>query len=648
MRNFFAQQEKAKTQTSLLLFYFALAIVGISVAVYAVLRLGFGISGDLGPEQSLAGAGDSASSWFDGSLFAASSLSTLALVILASGFKSLQLLDGGRVVARELGGHRLDRQSSRPEERRLLNVVDEMAIASGLPVPEVYVLEDEDTINAFAAGRTPSDAAIGVTRGCLRLLNRDELQGVIAHEFSHILNGDMRLNMRLMALIFGITVLTLVGRIAFRLGAHSREKGAMPFVLLGLALIVIGFLGSLFGRLIQRAVSRQREFLADAAAVQFTRNPGGIGGALKKIGGLGSHIDHPHAADTGHLMIAAALSDDSGSLFDTHPPLSKRILAIDPQWDGVYPAAKPARPVPPLKSPGADPTDSPGGLAGPIPGTPRVGAVAVAAALSLEALEQAGKLHAANLERSRAMIQEFPPDWREAAQDPSRAPAIIFGLLLDQETDDQHRNLLAQEVDEGLYQESVRLREAFRSLPSTHKIALIDLAIPSIRRLSREEYRAFREITEKLVWRDKKMDLFEFTLQKIVERHLDLYFREKPLPKVRYRRLRALREETTVLLSALANVCGEAGDQRRAAFQEGAGDFVSELGGQAITYRETVSLKEIDQALERFAAASALAKRQLLFAAARTVAHDDKTTDHEAELIRAIADAIGMPVPPLT
>ncbi len=237
-----------------------------------------------------------------------------------------------------LDGRLINSNATEADERKLLNVVEEMAIASGIPVPQVYLLEDEAGINAFAAGHSTGDAAIGVTRGGMKMLSRDQLQGVIGHEFSHILNGDMRLNLRLMGLIFGILCLTVVGRVLLRTRGTKN-----PLPLLGLALIVIGGIGVLFGRLIQAAVSRQREFLADAASVQFTRNPDGLAGALKKIGGLssGSKLESPHAQEASHLFFANGLRSSVSGLMATHPPLEERIRALDPAFDGEFPTVTP-------------------------------------------------------------------------------------------------------------------------------------------------------------------------------------------------------------------------------------------------------------------------------------------------------------------
>ena len=282
-------------------------------------------------------------------LFGLVAMGTSAVIAAGSLYKMAALSGGGHTVAELLGGRLLRADAATPAERRLLNVVEEMAIASGVPVPPVYLLENELGINAFAAGHAPGDAVVAVTAGTLARLSRDELQGVIAHEFSHILNGDMRLNIRLMGVLFGILVIGLTGWIIFRsttggyvrLGARDDDrKGFNPLPLIGLALYVIGYVGVFFGNLIKAAVSRQREFLADASAVQFTRNPDGIAGALKKIGAVaeGSRIQDPHAEEASHMFFGDALSGwtELFGLLATHPPLVERIKRIDPSFDGDF------------------------------------------------------------------------------------------------------------------------------------------------------------------------------------------------------------------------------------------------------------------------------------------------------------------------
>jgi Zn-dependent protease with chaperone function len=328
--DFFEHQDKARKHTKVLVLYFGIAVLCIIASVYFVSLLIFhGYDASKGP-----GAPAVPFVLWDFTLFIRVVLGTLGVVLIGSLYKTYALSKGGSVVAESLGGRLVTLDTTDPDERKLRNVIEEMAIAAGVPVPKVYVLDEEAGINAFAAGHAPGDAAIGVTRGCMTLLNRDELQGVIGHEFSHILNGDMRLNLRVMGVIFGIVCLAVVGRVLIY--SRGGDRGRAPLMVLGLALMVIGAIGAFFGRLIQAALSRQREFLADASAVQFTRNPAGLSGALQKIGGAGSKVGSVHAGEASHLFFGNGLGKPFLGAMATHPPLDERIRAIDPGWDGTF------------------------------------------------------------------------------------------------------------------------------------------------------------------------------------------------------------------------------------------------------------------------------------------------------------------------
>ena len=346
--DFFQHQDEARKSSNRLVVLFALAVIGIVLSVH------FSISALFFWGQASASGSDPNYSfnWFDLDRLVFFAGSTLLVILLGSLYKTWRLSDGGHSIAQLLGGRPLAPNTTDTHERRMLNVVEEMAIASGVPVPTVYLMDGEESINAFAAGFTPQDAVIGVTRGTLELLNRDELQGVIAHEFSHIFNGDMRLNLRLMGVLHGILVIALIGYFIlrtsmFRGSSRGRNGGAAALPLIGLVLVVLGYVGVFFGRMIKSAVSRQREYLADASAVQFTRNPDGIGGALKKIGGLaeGSLIMSPNAEQASHFFfsdgkygkVRAALSGVSHFAFlSTHPPIKDRIRRIDRGWNGRF------------------------------------------------------------------------------------------------------------------------------------------------------------------------------------------------------------------------------------------------------------------------------------------------------------------------
>src|ERR1039457_3972514 len=337
--DFFERQDQARRNTKLLVVYFILGVAMLIVVVYAaalVIFTGVAARHHHGFDEQVQLA------LWNPQVFFGAALGTLAVIALGSGFKTLELAAGGSTVATMLGGRLVDPSTSDPDERKLRNVVEEMALAAGVPVPQVYLLPDERGINAFAAGHSTSDAVVAVTAGAVKLLTRDELQGVIGHEFSHILNGDMRLNLRLMGIIFGILCLAIIGRVLLQTarGGGGRGRGQNPLPLLGLALLIIGYIGVFFGRLIQAAISRQREFLADASSVQFTRNPGGITGALKKIGGRGepgSRLSHARAKELSHMFFGNGISEPFIGLLEPHPPLSDRIRVFDPNFDGKFP-----------------------------------------------------------------------------------------------------------------------------------------------------------------------------------------------------------------------------------------------------------------------------------------------------------------------
>ncbi len=332
--NFFQQQEHARSKTRWLLFIYAVAVVAIVLALDVIFLLVKTFTG--GEEGQAFTLPADINSWVTSESYSLILFSTaiLAFIGLASLYRIMSLRGGGGKVAVSMGGTLVNASHPDRRVRRLLNIVEEMAIASGLPVPQVYVLEQESGINAFAAGYQPEDAAVAVTRGALDMFSRDELQGVLGHEFSHILNGDMRMNMRLLGPLFGIMLIGAMGGLLLRSSAHSRIRssressgGVMVVLLLGLGLTVIGYIGQLAGRLIKSAISRQREFLADASAVQFTRDKSGIAGALKKIFASqhGSRLVDTGTAEVSHMLFANGLQQQFSSLFATHPPVQDRL-----------------------------------------------------------------------------------------------------------------------------------------------------------------------------------------------------------------------------------------------------------------------------------------------------------------------------------
>ncbi|MGE3822386.1 MAG: M48 family metallopeptidase, partial [Isosphaeraceae bacterium] len=486
--DFFEQQDSARRQSGWLVLLFALSVVAIIAAIYAVATL-LTMSAAKGPQTVPA---------FDVGRLGI--VATAVLVVISGGslYKVWALSDGGDGVARMLGGRLISPSTDDPAERRLLNVVEEMALAAGTPVPPVYLLDEEPSINAFAAGLTPGDAVIGVSKGCLDHLSRDEIQGVVGHEFSHILNGDMRLNLRLMGLIHGILVISLVGQILFRIAAHSRPRssrdnekggGAAVFLLVGgVALWLIGLIGVFFGRLIKCAVSRQREFLADASAVQFTRNPEGLAGALKKIGGLqeGSRLRTPNAEQAAHMFFSQGVFSLS-RLLATHPPLEERIRRLDPQFSGAFPREPEGRTV----TFSAEERDEAAARAVGLADASRSVARGVAAPSRVdttpyrlsphEALASVGAPSEAHMEYANELLHGLPPILNEAARDPFSARAVVYALLIDED-----ENVAQGQLDHldsggarGTAVETLRLLPAVRSLGRSARIPLADLTFPA-------------------------------------------------------------------------------------------------------------------------------------------------------------------------
>lgn len=645
--DFFDRQARARRNTKLLVVYFVCGVALLILAVYAAALALFG-GLELGQHRVYAEA-PTVKLW-DPALFMGVAVGTLAVIAIGSGFKTLELAQGGKAVASSLGGRPVSPGTTDPDERKLLNVVEEMALAAGMPVPQVYVLPEEKGINAFAAGHSTSDAVVAVTRGGIRLLTRDELQGVIGHEFSHILNGDMRLNLRLMGIIFGILCLAVIGRmLLYTRSRSSRDKNALP--LLGLALILIGWIGVLFGRLIQAAVSRQREFLADASSVQFTRNPVGLVGALKKIGGLrqGSKLATAHAAEACHMFFGNGMGQPLFRLMDTHPPLADRIRALDPSFDGTFPESGADQ-----GAPAVSPRVQKAGMPPPLPGVGRwqTGAAGLAPpVIAAQALTpNTGNPTTAHLRYAEQLRDSMPASLQAAAREPLGASTLVYALLLSEDEAVRRKQLdeLAAAASAAVVQETLRILPEVQAVATAAKLPLIDLSLPGLRQMSPEQFEQFREAVKKLVESDGEIDLFEYVLQKIVVRHLEPHFVQARRPVVQYYSLKPLAPDCAVLLSALAYLGHDDSDKTRFAFERGA---------QPLSYNAQVALsllpaaacdlEQVDAALNRLSQAVPQIKKNLLNACAQTVAADGVIQELEAELLRGIADTLDCPIPPL-
>jgi Zn-dependent protease with chaperone function len=652
--DFFQHQDEARRNTWLLLSYFALAVLSLVVGLYAIL---FTVLGGMDHLSRAGGSG-----LWNPRLFLMSAASVCGVVFLGMLFKTFELRGGGESLAASLGGRRLNPDTIDLRERRLLNVVEEMALASGVPVPPVFVMDHEEGINAFAAGFTPGDAVIGVNRGTIEYLSRDELQGVIAHEFSHILNGDMRLNLRLIGLLHGILLLAIIGYYIARFSGSSNSSSSSrdsskssggQIVIIGLGLYVLGYAGLFFARLIKAAVSRQREYLADASAVQFTRNPDGIGGALKKIGGVagGSLLRTPNAESASHMFFGNAISGLWFPGFATHPPLDERIRRIDPQFDGEFPNVE----VQPLEeSQSVKPAQPRSAATPPFPAVAT--AVTGAAGAGRIALDPAsfiasfGALDAAHVDYAQRLMKSLPKDLDNAVRETFTARAVVLAMLLDDQADVRAKQLAAieQRLGAPTRQATEQLAPLVAARGSSGRLPLAELVQSTLRQLSAQQYRDFRDTVIELAKADRKVSLFEFTLQRSCLKRLDSHFFRTPPVKIQYVSLNGLLPELGLLLSGLAHVGTQDEQQKAAAFDRGA-RTLGEGGSESLELSPLAqcNLGAIGAALDKLAGSTPAIKKRLLTAALEVVSSDGKVTAGEAELLRALADSMECPLPPL-
>lgn len=565
------------------------------------------------------------------------SVGVIGVVGVASLYKYLSIQGGGRSIAEALGGHLIPQSTSDPAQRRLLNVVEEMAIASGISVPPVYLIP-EPSINAFAAGFGPEDAVIGINQGTLDVLNRDELQGVVAHEFSHILNGDTSINLRLIAVLHGILFIGIIGYGLLRAGGYSRKNG-MPILLIGAGLAAIGYGGTFFGNMIKAAVSRQREYLADASAVQFTRNPGGIADALKKIGGYrpGSEMTSEAAEEVSHMFFGAA-RNRFASLFSTHPPLDQRIRAIEPGWNGKFPEVAASQTF----------TDQQqaAGVSNLADTHSAAANLAESSAHQAESLtESVGRPSSASLAVAQQLIADNT-GMNEAAHDAFSARALVYCMLLDDDAEIRHGQLdfIAQAAEQGVSAEVDKLYPQVQSADEQHQLALLESAMPALKELSKPQYQRFMQNTARLITADGLVDVFEWVLHRVLTHELRPHFEGPQRTHGRIGKLDKVSAEATTLLSILATAGNDTTEARLRAYTAGAHelslDAPYELQG-AFDYQR------MNQALKKLRELKPLLKPAILKACAHTVISDQQVTAREAALMQGIAATLDCPLPPM-
>lgn len=610
---FFEHQEQARKQTFRLLILFGLGVFALIFSIDGILLLGLGYSES---QNNMQGAnwGAILQTYFP-------ALAIVAVFIgfvigSASLYRLAQLSSGGGAsVAESLGGILLQPDTRDPVEKKILNIVEEMAIASGVPIPRVYLM-DEDGINAFAAGWSPADAVIGITRGSVEALSRDELQGVVAHEFSHILNGDMKLNIRLMGILYGIFFLSILGEILIRSVSYSsssssekKNDGKGAIFVIGLVLFILGWVGWFFGRLIQAAVSRQREFLADASAVQFTRNPDGISGALRKIAGWdrGSIIKNPNAPEASHLFFGNGISGFS-ALFATHPPLEERVRRIE----GVHFQPPENVTEPDETEPAQEIAFSPAQLS-----------------------NLAGTM--------RAPLKKAPPPLpfllaiENQCHDPAGALAVLYSMLLppDKPARDMARDQLINRVDPAIAQSLSEVEPMVLKANRAQSFNLLTKAMPALNMLGKEQAIDALKTCQALISVDGRIDFYEFCVWRLAKKGME-----------KFHRGRASVPSVAIAASTIFTFFAGLSEESEAAYQKAIQAAGLDGLSTVIKVRQD-DFKTLDKVFDFLSQSSLETKQRVLNGCVAAILHDGKISQDEGVLLRAFCLSMEIPLPPL-
>ncbi|MGU9951385.1 MAG: M48 family metallopeptidase [Gammaproteobacteria bacterium WSBS_2016_MAG_OTU1] len=660
--NFFESQQQARRKTGLLVLLLLAAAAAIISLLYLAVHFALAHS-----EQS------PIVDFPNWDLLGKVSLFVLTLIGLGSLYKIIALSGGGAAIAESMGGRLLSSPTDN-SERQLLNIVSEMALASGCPTPPVYIMPDEG-INAFAAGDKLGNAVIGVTHGAKNVLTRDEMQGVIAHEFSHVLNGDMKFNLRLIGIIHGVMLLSLLGSLFFRgglyssFGSRSRNNGAPAIMMAGVALMVVGAVGAFFGSMIRAAISRQREFLADASAVQFTRNPHGIANALQKIAAMSTHFnERPQAKQFAHMFFSNAIALGFSNMMSSHPPLDKRIKKILPNWDGNINVKLPKNVVSPDSDAAPHATAAP--LAGlnatggggsemlsamhdtnrHAEGVPSNSASDSASELpdlfgaifgdnedAKNILPTAGATTVAGFAAAEKILTALPPIIKDALTNPYSARALIYAMLLDDKnTECRHAQCkhLESFADTGVYELTQQLAPHISALPRPLRLPLLLQTLPALRQLSMAQYELFVRNLTVLITADEKIDLFEWSLEAVL-----LHYLEESFGASKYK-LPPAKAATEYALSLLAKAADS--DNAENAFMAAATHIKSQL----VYDKSPFVPQKLMLAMRRVSKNSPAAKQAFMQAAAECAAHDGIINSDEGILLRAFAAMLDCPLPP--
>jgi Zn-dependent protease with chaperone function len=659
--DFFERERHVRAASRRLVVLFVLAVLGIT-ALVNVAVIAAAVSQGKATAQDLIGT---------------SVLVSGAVLLIIGGVsvvKTLSLRQGGGVkVAESLGGVPLPDIPTDPKLKRYRNVVEEIAIASSTPVPVLYYLPEEAGINAFAAGYTPADAAVCVTQGSLDRLNRDELQGVIAHEFSHIVNGDMRLSIRLIGVLAGILALWVVGHTVLYAGrtltllfgrSRDRVTGAIAatgvgLLVLGIVVLVAGWLGVFFGRLIKAAFSRQREYLADASAVQFTRQTSGLTGALKKIGGLeaGSQLRSPKTENVSHMLFGEGKK--AAALYATHPPLLQRIQVLEPgftpsnldelrkSWsaqppDGMQedyrmglvdaPVAQAAAPV-----------------AQAAPAVSQAPAVQQAAPRRVDAREytaSVGNPTSASYEAGARIRKAIPEHLADLAHNPTTAVPLIYGLVFDRSQDIRNvqYGIVAQYHGRQMADEAWRCGAQLADLDPSLRLPLASIAFPSLRSRSEAQTRLITSVLRELIHAEGQVNVFEYCLGTLVFVGLHETLTSVSPWSDRRQNLASAQNAVCCLIAVLAQTANSDPAAAAAAFQAGVSVVYPQARIPLLPVQGVLALEQVWPVIDGLEGND---KATLIAAVVTTITADRVVTEEESELLRTVCGVLHCPVPPV-
>ena len=562
-------------------------------------------------------------------------VATAGVIFIVSLFNVARLGSGGAAVAKMAGARLVPSNTADPLERRLRNVVEEMAIAAGVRVPEVYVMDQERGINAFAAGWDVSGAALAVTRGMLERLTRDELQGVIGHEFSHILNGDMRLNIRMLGVLAGIVFLGSIGEFVIRSVRGTKEKEALAVFLIGVALFIIGYVGLFFARVIKAAVSRQREYLADASSVQFTRNPDAIAGALDQIRASagGTLIANRYAEEMSHMFFGQSVKMWMGGLLNTHPPLDERIRRVNPRFQPSSYRTTRAESAAVIEPVSVQLTGRRTGDLATTWGRSPAQSAALVGTLDSGKVDYAGRL-----------LASIPSALVEALRDPDRAGPVMAALLLA-EPEAARENQLRAIPGKAVAERVRAVAPLTRGLGLAYHLPVVDLALAAVKRLQAGAKLEIMAAIEAVINADRRVSLHEFVVLALVRSQLS----ERPKP-VESRRISELRAEaaTVLALVAYAGTRADPTGARDVALQAAvrAGAAVLKIP-ENVPSPATLTLDAASHSLEALRSLVPMQKGLLVQGLFAAVTQDGTIRVAEAGLMRVVGAVLDCPLPPL-